>query len=378
VHVLVAPQEFKGTLSAVEAAEAIVAAIRAAFDGWTLDSLPMADGGAGTTRALLAARGGSLQTATVRDPLLRPIEAEWGVLPDGTAVVEWAAASGLSRLRPDELDPRRASSFGTGELLRFALDAGCREVILGLGGSGTNDGGAGMVQALGFRLLDSKGAELPPGGAALARLDRIDAVGAYPAIAATRFVGATDVSNPLCGPNGASATYGPQKGADAAAIAELDAALGHFADVMARDLGVDPRDVPGAGSAGGGGAAAAGFLSAGLRSGAAVVGEAADLEARVAAADLVITGEGRLDGQTGFGKGPLHVAALARARGRPVICVAGRLGEDHERVVPSFDFVEVTSNSPAPLPTPAEARRQVGEAAVRALLRLLARRPGFF
>ena len=376
MRVLIAPQEFKGTLTASEAAAAISDALSATFPNWVFDLLPMADGGDGTVRALLAARGGTVKRSLVHDPLLRPVEAEWAILPDGMAVIEWAAATGLWRLAPAELDPRRATSFGSGELVRLALDSGCRRVLLGLGGSGTNDGGAGLAQALGFRLRDATGADLPPGGAALSLLDRIDVAAAHPAIAGTNFLGATDVTNPLCGPEGASATYGPQKGADAAAVAELDQALTHFADVMARDLGIETRDRPGAGAAGGGGAAALAFLGATLQSGAAVVGDAAGLEARVRAADVVVTGEGRLDGQTSFGKGPLQVARLARACGRPVVCVAGSLGPGHERSAPSFDVVEVSSNDPAAsLPPRSEAATAAGSAATRALSGLLVRRP---
>jgi glycerate kinase len=374
VRLLIAPQEFKGTLSAVEAAAAMRDAIAAAWPAWELDVVPMADGGSGTVAALLAARGGEARTTVVNDPLLRPVEATWGLLPDGTAVVEWAAASGLWRLRPDELDPRRASSYGTGELLRLALDEGSRSIVLGLGGSATNDGGAGCFQALGYRFLAANGVELPPGGAALARLHRIDASGAHPGIAGTRILGATDVTNPLLGHEGASATYGPQKGADAAAVAELDAALSQLADVVERDLGVDIRTTPGAGSAGGAGGGVIAFLGVTLRSGAEVVAEAAGLEARVHAADLVITGEGRLDGQTSFGKGPLHVARLAKGLGRPVVCITGSLGPGHERLLPWFDAVRATSAPGETLPSPDEAARQAGEAVLTAVLELLTRR----
>ena len=346
MRVLIAPQELKGTLAAVEAAAAIGRGLAAAEPGWQLDRLPMADGGPGTAAALLAAAGGAAHSAPAHDALMRPIEAEWSRLASGVAVIECAAASGLLRLQPSELDPRRATTFGTGELVRAALDAGCDELILGLGGSATNDGGAGLAQALGFRLLDGGGRDLPPGGAALARLSRIDAAAALPVLAAARFLAATDVTNPLCGPSGAAAVYGPQKGADPAAVAELDAALARFAAVVQRDLGADIRDVAGAGAAGGLGGGAIAFLGAALRPGAALVGEAAGLEKRLGRADLVITAEGRLDGQTAFGKTPQHVARLARLAGRPVICLAGALGPGHERVVPLFDLVEVLAASP--------------------------------
>ena len=205
---------------------------------------------------------------------------------------------------------------------------------MGLGGSATNDGGAGMAQALGFRLLDRAGKDLPPGGASLASLDRIDAANAHPGLARLSCLGATDVTNPLCGPTGASAIYGPQKGADAAAVEELDAALAHFAGIVKRDLGVDVLEMPGAGAAGGLGAGLIAFLGARLQSGAVVVGEAAGIEARIRQADLVFTAEGRLDQQTAFGKAPQYVAKLAQDAGVPVVCIAGYLGEGHESSLP--------------------------------------------
>ncbi len=374
--VLIAPQEFKGTLTAVEAAEAIAAGLRRACPGWTFDLLPMADGGSGTTDALLAALGGRRHLARASDPRRRPIEASWGLLPGKRAIVECAAASGLLRLPPEELKPetvRHASSYGTGELIRAALDHDVEEIIVGLGGSATNDGGAGMAQALGFRLLDARGEELEPGGVALHQLDRIDAAAAYPALRRSRFVGATDVTNPLCGPQGASAVYGPQKGADAPAIKALDAALAHFASVIKRDLGVDVADRTGAGAAGGLGAGLIAFLGAELVMGAQVVARVANLPGRVRQADLVITGEGRLDAQTAFGKTPRYVAEVAAAAGRPVVCLAGHLGEGHETSSGLFDEIEVLSEGEGPLPSRAEAAEQIGAASARAVGRLLGR-----
>jgi glycerate kinase len=330
----------------------------------------MADGGPGTTEALATALGGERHLTSVRDPLMRIIDAEWAMLPGDRAVVECAAASGLLRLTTAELNPRIAGSYGTGELVAAALAAGARELIIGLGGSATNDGGAGMAQALGFRFLDASGEELTPGGAALARLDRIDAGNVLPAVASVKVMGATDVTNPLCGPTGASAVYGPQKGADAAAIAELDAALAHYAALVKRDLGVDVLDRPGAGAAGGLGAALIAFLGADLRSGAEVVGQAAGIEARIRAADAVITGEGRLDGQTAFGKAPQYVARLARAAGKPVVCIAGSLGEGYESTRSLFAAIESLSDGKSPLPTPAVAAEQVAAAVVRGMLRV--------
>jgi glycerate 2-kinase len=375
-RVLIAPQEFKGTLTAVEATNAIADGLRRAYPGWSFDLLPMADGGPGTTDALLTALGGEKHTSRSHDPRRWSILASWGLLPGKRVVVECAAASGLLHLRPEELTPalvRRASSFGTGELILAALEFEIEELIIGLGGSATNDGGAGMAQALGFRLLDAEGHPLPPGGAALAQLDRIDSSSAHPLLTHVRCVGAKDVTNPLCGPQGASAVYGPQKGADADAIAELDAALSHFASVIKRDLKVDVAEMPGAGAAGGLGGGLIAFLGAELVSGAKVVAEAADLAGRIQQADLVITGEGRLDAQTAYGKAPQYVAKAASEAGRPVICLAGLLGEGYESSRALFDEIEMLSDGSGPLPSPEEAAAQLARASERAVGRLLGR-----
>jgi glycerate kinase len=376
LRVLIAPQEFKGTLTAVEAAEAIAAGLRAAHPGWRFDLLPMADGGPGTTDALLKALGGQRHSARASDPRRWPIGADWGLLPGKRVIIECAAASGLLHLRPGELTPesvRRASTYGTGELILAALEYDIEELIVGLGGSATNDGGAGMAQALGFRLLDASGANLAAGGAALIELDRIDASSAHPLLTHVRCAGATDVTNPLCGPRGASAVYGPQKGADAAAIAELDAALSHFAKIIKRDLGVDVAERPGAGAAGGLGAGLIAFLGAELISGAKVVAEAADLAGRVQQAGLVITGEGRLDAQTAYGKTPQFVANAATAAGRPVVCLAGYLGEGYESSRSLFSEIEALGDGSGPLPSRDAAASQLAAASERAVGRLLGR-----
>jgi glycerate kinase len=376
LRVLLAPQEFKGTLTAVEAAEAMRSGLNAAHPRWRLDLLPMADGGPGTTDALLAALGGELQVAAAFDPWMRPIEAAWGLLPGNRAVVECAAASGLLRMSPQELTPvgvRRASSYGTGELIRAALDAGVGELIVGLGGSATNDGGAGMAQALGFALLDASGKPLAPGGAALRGLARIDASGAHDRLRSVRVLGATDVTNALCGPQGASAVYGPQKGADAAAIAELDAALAQLAAVLERDLGVEVAERPGAGAAGGLGAGLIAFLGAELVSGASVVAEAAGLEGRVRQADVVVTGEGRLDAQTAYGKAPQFVAQVGAREGTPVVCIAGSVDAGFDISKSLFSEVETLSDGKDPLPTSAAAAGQLAAAVVKALDRLVDR-----
>ena len=350
MRLLIAPQEFKGSLSAAEASRAMAEGLRRALPEVELDLAPMADGGPGTVVALVTAGGGRRLTTTVADPLGRPVEAAWGLLEEGrTAVIEMAAASGLVLLRPEERDARRASTYGTGQLIIAALEAGCRRLIIGLGGSATNDGGAGMAQALGARLTDEEGRELPPGGAALARLACIDVSGLDGRLRDCQVLGATDVTNPLCGPQGASAVYGPQKGASPADVQELDAALAHYAAVIERDIGKRVADVPGAGAAGGIGAGLIAFLDAELRSGAELVAEVVGLEKRIAAADLVVTGEGRLDAQTAYGKTVATVARLARAQGRPVVALAGRV-DDAQGACSALGLEAALSIMPGPLP----------------------------
>ncbi|WP_258175606.1 glycerate kinase family protein [Bifidobacterium callitrichos] len=290
--------------------------------------LPMADGGEGTARALVDATHGVMLEATVHDPLGRPITGHYGMLGDGaTAVVETAEASGLALLAPAERDPLIASSYGTGELIRAAAHAGARRIIVGLGGSATNDAGAGLLQALGVRLLDGHGGELVPGGAALADLARIDVNHIDEAVRSVRIIAACDVTNPLTGHDGASAVFGPQKGASPDDVERLDHALGHFARVIADQLHAEVADVPGAGAAGGIGAALKGFLDAEFRHGIDIVIETSGLNEAATWADVVFTGEGSIDFQTKFGKTPAGVARTAKNHGKPVIAVAGHIGE---------------------------------------------------
>ncbi|UCH87226.1 MAG: glycerate kinase [Dehalococcoidia bacterium] len=329
MKIVIAPQEFKGSLSAVQAAQAMAEGLRRALPDATLELVPMADGGPGTVEAVVAAaKNGRRMTAAAHDALGRPLQAAWGIIDDGTAVIEMAAASGLTLLAEDERDPRIASTYGTGELVRAALDAGCSRIIVGIGGSSTNDGGAGMAQALGARFLDDAGQDLPPGGAALARLDRIDLSGLDPRLGQCRVLAATDVFNRLCGPQGASLLYGPQKGATPEVAQELDAALRRYAQVIERDLGMSVLDLAGAGAAGGLGAGLAAFLGAKLVLGSQLVAEAVGLKQKLEGADLALTGEGRLDAQTSFGKAPWEVARLAKSCDLPVIAIAGSLAED--------------------------------------------------
>ncbi|HVE63825.1 MAG TPA: glycerate kinase [Mycobacteriales bacterium] len=340
MRVVVAPDSFTGSLTAAEAAAAVGSGWRLARPGDVVVELPVADGGEGTVAAVALATGAVPRSSRVADPLERPVDAQWLLLHDGTAVVEMAAASGLWRLAPGERDLRRTTTRGTGELVQAALDAGARRVVVGLGGSATNDGGAGLAQALGVRLLDRDGRELAAGGAALSRLDRIDVSGLDPRLRAVDVVAATDVDSPLLGPFGASAAFGPQKGADARAVAELDAALSRWAEVLRRDLPGRPdvSSSPGGGAAGGLGAGLIALCAARVESGAGLVLRLVDLEAAVAGADLVVTGEGSLDWQTLRGKAPAAVAVAARDAGLPCLALAGvvRLGRQ-ELAAAGFD-----------------------------------------
>ena len=326
MKVVIAPDSFKGSLTASQAAAAMARGVRRAAPDAEVVTAPMADGGEGTVQALVDATGGSLRPVTVTGPLGEPVAAGFGLAPDGaTAFIEMAAASGLPLVPPERRNPLLTTSYGTGELIGAALAAGCRRLVIGIGGSATNDGGAGALQALGLRMLDSTGAGVGPGGAALARAVRLDAAGLDRRLAACRLTVACDVDNPLCGPQGASAVFGPQKGATPAMVATLDAALAHWGDLLRRDLGRDVAAVPGAGAAGGLGA---GLLALGavLQPGIELVMQAGDLVGKLPGADLVLTGEGRIDFQTAHGKTPVGVARAAKALGLPVVAIAGGLG----------------------------------------------------
>jgi glycerate kinase len=326
LKIVIAPQLFKGSLSAPEVARAIALGIkRVAPDAQTV-IVPLADGGQGTVEALVAAAGGRAIATDATGPLGESVRAEWGILGDGiTGVIEAAAASGIALVPGEKLNPLITTTYGTGELIRAALDAGCRRLIIGIGDSVTNDGGAGMAQALGAGMLDGRGEELPWGGVALARLKRIDVSGLDDRLADCHVVVACDVTNPLCGKSGASFVYGPQKGASDEMCRVLDDALSHYAEVIRADLGIEVMELPGAGAAGGLGAGLVAFLGAELRPGIDIVIEAVGLTDHLAEASLVFTGEGRIDGQTLFGKTVSGVAAQAKASGVPVIAIAGEV-----------------------------------------------------
>ena len=356
-RVVVAPDSFGGALDSVAAADAIANGWLRARPHDRVHRAPMADGGEGTLAAVAAAVGERAvrRSVSVHDALQRPLQADWLLLDDGrTAFVEMAAASGLAQLAIEERTPasaRLASTRGAGELLQATLDAGVRSLILGLGGSATTDGGAGILEALGVRLLDTSGEELGPGGAALAGLARIDASGIDPRLATVDIVLASDVTNPLTGPFGAAATYGPQKGADAATVAELDAALSVYAAAIQAATGRAVAKRPGAGAAGGMGAGLLGFTSAALRPGFDVVAEMVGLSAAIDASDLVITGEGRADEQTLAGKAAMGVALLAGRRGTPVVLLCGTLGPGAEALDASglFRLIQPVADRPMSL-----------------------------
>ena len=327
MKIVIAPDSYKGSIYASDAARAMEVGVRRVLPDAEVVLVPVADGGDGTLETLVETSGGRIMTSEVTGPLGEPVSAQWGAMGDGvTAVAEMARTSGLALVRLEDRDPLNATTYGLGEVILEALDAGFRRFILGIGGSATNDAGAGMAQALGVRLLDAGGAELPPGGAALASLASVDASGLNPRAADADFDVACDVNNPLTGLEGASAVYGPQKGATPEMVEQLDAALANFAEVVKRDLGADVDGVPGSGAAGGLGGGIMAFLGGRLRPGVDIVLDTVDLASRLDGADLIITGEGCMDFQTVYNKAPIGVARLAGERNIPVIGVSGSLG----------------------------------------------------
>ncbi|GAA1088309.1 glycerate kinase [Tsukamurella spumae] len=322
MRVVLAPDKFKGSLSAVGVARALARGIAEVRPEWTVLSAPIADGGDGTVDAAVAAGWARVPVETT-GPTGAPVPTSYARSGE-TAVVELASAVGLSLLPDGVPDALRAGTFGLGVVIRHALDAGARSIVIGLGGSASTDAGAGMLTALGVTITDADGAPLPPGGAALARAAHVDLAGLHPAAAQARFTLACDVDNPLLGRAGAAAIYGPQKGATQGDVALLDDALASFADLLAAAGALDARDVPGAGAAGGTAFGAMAVLGAQARPGVELVLELTDFAAELDGADLVVTGEGSLDEQTLHGKAPVGVAAAARAAGVPVIAVCGR------------------------------------------------------
>jgi glycerate 2-kinase len=372
MKILFAPDSFKECLSAAEAAACLAEGWRRIRPADDCCAVPMADGGEGTVDALVAADGGEYIETRVTGPLGAPVTARYGLIHGGeTAVIEMAAASGLALIPdPARRDPAHATSRGTGELMRHALGRGVKRMILGVGGSATNDGGAGMARALGWALRDSTGRELEPGGLALARLARFDGGQVLPRLRECDIRVACDVNNPLCGPCGASQIYGPQKGATPELAEELDRALAHFGRMADEILGCNTLETPGAGAAGGLGAGLIAFAGAHLVPGVELVAEACGLEEQLQGVDLVVTGEGCIDGQSVYGKTPVGVARLARRHGAAVIAVAGALGSGYNAVHGhGIDAVFCLCGGPV---TEAEAMRNAGPL-LRALAAQLAR-----
>lgn len=333
-RICVAPDSFKGSLTAGEAARCISSAFREVF-GRNLETIciPMADGGEGTVAAITESTGGRTVRVQVKDPLGRKIRAGYGISGDGTtAIIEMAAASGLPLLAPEERNPLVTSTCGTGELILDAARKGVRHIVLGIGGSATVDGGTGMARALGIRFLDAGGRELPPGGGALKDLAQIDTSGLDKRLRAIKFEVACDVTAPLCGPTGAARVFGPQKGATPAMVNQLEASMKRLAAVVKRLTGLDLAGKPGTGAAGGMGMCLIPFLGAKLRSGIDLVMDTVQLEKRIKGCDLVITGEGRIDGQTVQGKTPAGVARAAGKCGIPVIAICGSAGSQVSKV----------------------------------------------
>lgn len=330
LKILVASDSFKGSLSSIKVGEAVTEGVKKVFPEAFLKVIPIADGGEGTVEALVTACGGRYLHKTVTSPLGEPVQAVMGMLPDGTAVIEMAAASGLPLVPAAKRNPLITTTKGTGELIKAALDEGAERILIGIGGSATNDAGAGAAQVLGAKLLDREGKELSPGGIHLSALSTIDTSGIDTRLKDVSITVICDVDNPLCGVRGASAVYGPQKGATPEMVQNLDRSLSHFAGVIREQLGIDIRDIPGAGAAGGLGGGLLAFTKAELKPGTEAVLDTLKFDEIVREYDLVITGEGRIDAQSAFGKVPKGVGIRAQRHGKPVIAIVGSIGNGAE------------------------------------------------
>lgn len=348
MKVLIAPDSFKGSLTSVQVAGCIEKGILRVYPGAEVEKVPVADGGEGTVECIVAALGGTYRTVEVHGPLGEKVSARYGITGEGTAVIEMAEASGLTLVPEGKRNPMLATSFGFGELIRDALAQGCRKLILGIGGSATNDCGTGMAAALGVRFLDGDGNRVEGNGGSLYRIAGIHMEGLIPGIGDAELIAASDVTNPLCGEKGASRVYGPQKGATPEMVDILDGNLEYMAALIKRQLGVDIREVPGAGAAGGVGGGLLAFCGARLERGIEYILDLVEMDRRVQEADVVITGEGRMDGQTVFGKVPVGVAKRAKRYGKPVFAICGAIGEGMEEVY-KHGIDAVVSTVAAPL-----------------------------
>lgn len=373
MNIIIAPDSFKGSLSSKEAADAMEKGIKRVCKNISTTKIPLADGGEGTVEALVSALEGRMVERVVTGPLGNEVKACFGILKDGkTAVIEMAQASGLPLVPPEQRNPLITTTYGTGELIKKALDEGCKRVLIGIGGSATNDGGAGMAQALGVKLLDDKGKEIGLGGGELIRLSKIDRSGIDKRLKNVSVEVMCDVTNPLIGPTGASYVYGPQKGADANMVRVLEANLTHFARVIKRDLYKDIANIPGAGAAGGLGGGLVAFLNAQLKKGIDIILEVVNFEKHLNYADIVLTGEGQIDKQTLCGKTLYGVCELARKQGVPVIAITGSIEEDgYELFDSGLAGIESIVDRPMTLVEAMERADELIEKAAERVMRFL-------
>ncbi len=371
MKIVIAPDSYKGSLSALEVGKAMRQGILKVNPAIETILVPMADGGEGTVQSLIDASGGKIIEITVHDPLYRKINAFYGIMGDSkTAVIEMAAASGLPLFRPEERNPLKTTTYGTGELIEDAIKNGCSKVILGLGGSATNDGGIGMAQALGVQFFDKKGNKIGLGGGELSKIESIDLSKVNHKIYETEFIAACDVDNPLCGINGASHVYGRQKGASEQEVISLDKGLEHFAEVAEKQFNLNYKDYPGAGAAGGLGYAVMLFLKGKLERGIDIVCLITGLAEKMEGADLVITGEGRIDSQTAFGKTPFGVAQIAKHKNIPVVALAGSLGENYKSLYnKGFDGIFCLIDKPMSLEEAIDNSKELIENATESIVR---------
>lgn len=372
MKIVIAPDSFKGSATAITVANAIEKGVLKVFPNAEIIKIPIADGGEGTVDALISGVGGKLKEVSVTAPLGKKVTAGYGLLNDGTAVIEMAAASGLTLVPKGKRNPLMTTSYGTGELIKDALDSGCERIVIGIGGSATNDGGIGMVQALGVSFKDEHGEELRFGGGELGKLASIDISGLHPGIKKCSITVACDVTNPLCGETGASAVYGPQKGATLEMVTLLDTNLRHYAKMIQAQLDKNIADIAGAGAAGGLGAAFMAFCGAQLKSGIATIMDTVDIDRYLSSADLVITGEGRIDGQTVYGKVPVGIASRAKKYHVPVLAIAGSIGKGADAVYNhGIDGMMSIVDGAMPLPEAMERANELLEAAAERAVRIM-------
>jgi glycerate kinase len=332
MRVLIATDSFKGSLKSLEAAAFIEKGIRRVYSTAQVEKIAIADGGEGTVEAMVESLRGQYRQAEVSDPVGNKVRARYGIVNGDTAIIEMAEASGLYLVPQEKRNPFTTSTYGTGELIRDALSRGCRKIILGIGGSATNDGGMGMAAALGVKFLDKEGEPLAMGGGFLDKLQRVDISSVMPLVSQTEFVVACDVNNPLCGERGASRVFGPQKGASPQMVEVLDNNLRHYAEIIKKDLAIDVLDAPGGGAAGGLGAGLMVFCRAKLMKGMDIILNTINIDDRIKEADIVITGEGRLDEQTAYGKVPAGIGLRAKKYGKPVFAIAGSIAKGGDLV----------------------------------------------